>query len=130
MDAKIKIIDVYGSFDNKGEMHHYTYCTSDYSLDSGWTQHVSDLRTELAPRAGFYYCSWCTKEGWWISKVIPNPHDSRKDPVMLSVCIGKCRPKHGSKAVALLDSFVDFFIIQKIWDDKETNAGFDSQFGI
>lgn len=120
MDAKIKIIDVYGSFDNKGEMHHYTYCTSDYSLDSGWTQHVSDLRTELAPRAGFYYCSWCTKEGWWISKVIPNPHDSRKDPVMLSICIGKCRPKYGNKAVALLDSFVDFFVIQKNWDDIET----------
>jgi hypothetical protein len=39
---------------------------------------------------------------------------------MVSACIGENRPKSGKRAVELLDGFVDFFIVQKIWNDEET----------
>lgn len=120
MDNNIKIIDVFGSADSKGAEHHYSYFTPNYSMYSGWSKYVSDLREELAPGIQECYCCFCTKEGWWISKIIRNPHDLREDPIMVSVCIGENRPKSGKKAVELLDGFVDFFIIHKIWNDEET----------
>lgn len=120
MDNNIKIIDVFGSSDSKGAEHHYSYFTPNYSMYSGWSKYVSDLREELAPGIQECYCCFCTKEGWWISKIIRNPHDLREDPIMVSVCIGENRPKSGKKAVELLDGFVDFFIIHKIWNDEET----------
>ena len=120
MDNNIKIIDVYGSLDNRGEMHHYTYLTTNYSMQSGWCESVSDLRREMPDAVHSCYCCWCTKEGWWIGKIIISPHDDRNDPVMLSICLGNNRPKAGDKAVSILDSFVDFFIVEKNWNDNET----------
>ena len=120
MDNNIKIIDVFGSSDSKGAEHHYSYFTPNYSMYSGWSKYVSDLREELAHGMQECYCCFCTKEGWWISKIIRNPHDLREDPIMVSACIGENRPKSGKKAVEILDGFVDFFIIHKIWNDEET----------
>lgn len=120
MENNIKIIDVFGSSDSRGAEHHYSYFTPNYSLYSGWSKYVSDLREELAPGIQECYCCFCTSEGWWISKIIRNPHDLREDPIMVSICIGENRPKSGKKAVELLNGFVDFFIIQKTWNDEET----------
>lgn len=119
MDTSIKLIDVYGQFEDQGTNHYYTYLPTGQEAPAGWRNVMKDPRNEVASNMQQCYVTWCTATDWWIAKMVRNPHDSRGGFAMLSICLGPKRPLDGEKAVAVLDYFTQFFIIDKHWDDGE-----------
>ena len=119
MDTSIKLIDVYGQFEDQGTNHYYTYLPAGQEAPAGWRNVMKDPRNEVASNMQQCYVTWCTATDWWIAKMVRNPHDSRGGFAMLSICLGPKRPLEGEKAAAVLDYFTQFFIIDKHWDDRE-----------
>ena len=118
MNTAIKLIDVFGQFENQGTDHYYTFLPSG-EAPTGWKTVMKDPRNEVAANLQKCYVTWCTATDWWIAKMVRNPHDSRGGFAMLSLCIGPNRPLDGEKAAFVLDHLAQFFIIEKHWDDAD-----------
>ncbi len=115
----IKIIDVFGQFDNKGTDHYYTFAPGVQSTE--WKRYINDPR-ELPPALKQSYALWCTMgEGWWLSAIRKNPHDNRGGWAMLSICIGNNRPVDGLSALRLVDMAYEHFVLSRNWHDADTN---------
>lgn len=120
MDTTIRLIDVFGQFENQGTDHYYTYLPSGQEAPTGWRNVMKDPRNEVSADLQQCYVAWCTSTDWWIAKMVRNPHDSRGGFAMLSVCLGANRPLDGGKAVKVLDSFAQFFIVEKHWVSEDS----------
>lgn len=127
MDTTIKLIDVFGQFDDQGTDHYYTYLSSGQEAPTGWRNVMKDPRNEVASNMQQCYVTWCTTTDWWIAKMVRNPHDSRGGFAMLSICLGPKRPLDGEKAAAVLDNFAQFFIIEKHWVDADAEKALMNQ---
>lgn len=127
MDTTIKLIDVFGQFDDQGTDHYYTYLPSGQEAPTGWRNVMKDPRNEVASNMQQCYVTWCTTTDWWIAKMVRNPHDSRGGFAMLSICLGPKRPLDGEKAAAVLDNFAQFFIIEKHWIDADAEKALMNQ---
>lgn len=125
MNTTIKLIDVFGQFENQGTDHYYTYLST--TAPSGWRNVMKDPRNEVTANLRQCYVTWCTATDWWIAKMIRNPHDSRGGFAMLSVCLGPNRPTDGEKAITLLDNFAQFFIVEKNWNDADAEKALMNQ---
>lgn len=119
--SPVKIIDVFGQFDNKGTDHYYVFTNGNIEFSAADKKYFNDPR-ELPSSVSRAYATFCTPAGWWLSVIAHNPHDSRHGFAMVSVCIGENRPTDGHQAKALLDALFQQLVEQHKWDDTETAA--------
>lgn len=127
MNTKIKLIDVFGQFENQGTGHYYTYLPKQQEAPMGWKNVMKDPRNEVSSYLKYCYATWCTATDWWIAKMIRNPHDPKGGFAMLSICLGSNRPLEGENAIKVLDSFAQFFIIEQHWDDADAEKALINQ---
>jgi hypothetical protein len=118
MDS-VRLLDVFGQFENQGVGHYYTYIPNQHEPPTGWKIMIKDPKNEVAAYMQYCYLTWCTDTEWWIAKMLRNPHDPQGGFAMLSICLGANRPADGEKAITLLDTFAQFFIIEKNWNDTD-----------
>ena len=128
MDNKVKIIDIFGQFHDKGSGHYYTYPAMAQEDTVEWKRFINDPR-ELPPSLSQpAYAIWCTPQGWWVAQVQRNPNDSRGGFAMAALFLGANRPKDGGQLVQVLQKVSAQYIDNMNWDDdtlaKElTHAG-------
>ena len=127
MNTMIKLIDVFGQFENQGTGHYYTYLPGQQGAPTGWKTVMKDPRNEVSASLGYCYATWCTSTDWWIAKLVRNPHDPKGGFAMLSICLGPNRPLDGEKAIKVLDSFAQFFIIEQHWVDADAEKALINQ---
>lgn len=127
MNTTIKLVDVFGQFDNQGTDHYFTYFPEGKETVTGWRNVMKDPRNEVAANMQQCYVIWCTATDWWIAKIVRNPHDSRGGFAMLSLCLGPNRPQNGEKAIEVLDNLSHFFIIEKHWDMADAEKALMNQ---
>ena len=127
MNTMIKLIDVFGQFENQGTGHYYTYLPGQQEAPTGWKTVMKDPRNEVSASLGYCYATWCTSTDWWIAKLVRNPHDPKGGFAMLSICLGPNRPLDGEKAIKVLDSFAQFFIIEQHWVDADAEKALINQ---
>jgi len=127
MNTKIKLIDVFGQFENQGTGHYYTYLPGHQEAPTGWKNVMKDPRNEVSANLEFCYATWCTSTDWWIAKMVRNPHDPKGGFAMLSICLGPNRPLDGKNAIKVLDNFAHFFIIEQHWNDADAEKALINQ---
>ena len=127
MNTTIKLIDVFGQFENQGTGHYYTYLPGQQEAPTGWKNVMKDPRNEVSANLEYCYATWCTSTDWWIAKMVRNPHDPKGGFAMLSLCLGSNRPVDGKKAAFVLDNLAQFFIIEKHWDDADAEKALINQ---
>lgn len=115
----IKLIDVYGQFNSQGSEHMYTYFGPDFDKKSDWSSRMDDVRNgEFGGNVRHCYCTWCSKDGWWVAIIQKSPDDKRGGYAMLSLCIGKNRPLYGEEIVRLLLKSWQAFVVDRTnWND-------------